>query len=157
MPHELTLLFDAVGASGYIKLMHEKLVGGEENFQFNELEEMLILNKKKQVEEKLTNCAKKIEYRSVLGLKAGIAFIDYEYRNDLAQYLREHNYDIDFVMLIALDYGTISYRTVKEDVNVRKIAEAMGGKGHDKAASSPISLKQKEEIVKILLKERGAK
>lgn len=157
MPHELTLLFDAVGANGYIKLMYEKLVGGEENFQFNELEEMLILNKKRQVEEKLTNYAKKIEYRSVLGLKTGIVFIDYEYRNDLAEYLRVNNYDMDFVMLIALDYGTISYRTVKDNVNVRKIAEALGGKGHDKAASSPISLEQKGEIIKILLKEKGVK
>ena len=57
-------------------------------------------------------------------------------------------------MMIALDYGTISYRNVKEDVNVRLIAEAMGGKGHDKAASSPISVEQKEELIKILTKKQ---
>ena len=92
-----------------------------------------------------------------MGLKAGIVFIDYEYRNDLAEYFRSNHYDIDFVMLIALDYGTISYRSIKDNINVRKVAEAMGGKGHDKAASSPISLKQKEEIMKVLLKEKGVK
>lgn len=28
MPHEFTLLFDAIGSTGYIKLMYEKLFGG---------------------------------------------------------------------------------------------------------------------------------
>lgn len=83
-------------------------------------------------------------------MKAGIVFIDYEYRNDLAEYFREHQFNMDFAMLVALDYGTISYRNVKDDVNVRKIAEAFGGKGHDKAASSPIREAQKDAIIKKL-------
>jgi len=151
MPHELTLLFDSVGCDGYIKLMFEKLrnsVNGD--FQFSELERMLIDNKISQVQEKLSNYAKKIYYREVLGLKAGIVFIDYEYRNDLAEYFRQNGFDMDFAMLIALDYGTISYRNVKDNVNVRLIAEAMGGKGNDKAASSPISEEQKKELIKVL-------
>lgn len=151
MPHELTLLFDSVGCDGYIKLMFEKLRNSANgDFQFSELERMLIDNKISQVQEKLSNYAKKIYYREILGLKAGIVFIDYEYRNDLAEYFRKHNFDMDFTMLIALDYGTISYRNVKDNVNVRLIAEAMGGKGHDKAASSPISEEQKKELIKVL-------
>ena len=151
MPHELTLLFDSVGCDGYIKLMFEKLRNSANgDFQFSELERMLIDNKISQVQEKLSNYAKKIYYREILGLKAGIVFIDYEYRNDLAEYFRQHNFDMDFTMLIALDYGTISYRNIKDNVNVRLIAEAMGGKGHDKAASSPISEEQKKELIKVL-------
>lgn len=151
MPHELTLLFDSVGCDGYIKLMFEKLRNSANgDFQFSELERMLIDNKISQVQEKLSNYAKKIYYREILGLKAGIVFIDYEYRNDLAEYFRQRNFDMDFTMLIALDYGTISYRNVKDNVNVRLIAEAMGGKGHDKAASSPISEEQKKELIKVL-------
>lgn len=151
MPHELTLLFDSVGCDGYIKLMFEKLRNlANRDFQFNELERMLIDNKINQVQEKLSNYARKVYYREILGLKAGIVFIDYEYRNDLAEYFRQHNFDMDFAMLIALDYGTISYRNVKDNVNVRLIAEAMGGKGHDKAASSPISEEQKKELIKVL-------
>lgn len=151
MPHELTLLFDSVGCDGYIKLMFEKLRNlANRDFQFNELERMLIDNKINQVQEKLSNYARKVYYREILGLKAGIVFIDYEYRNDLAEYFRQHNFDMDFAMLIALDYGTISYKNVKDNVNVRLIAEAMGGKGHDKAASSPISEEQKKELIKVL-------
>ena len=57
---------------------------------------------------------------------------------------------MDFAMLIALDYGTISYRNIKDNINVRLIAEAMGGKGHDKAAASHISEEQKRELIKVL-------
>ncbi len=155
MPHDLTLLFDSVGCDGYIELMFSKLSDPTiQKFQFSDLEKMLINNKINQVQEKLSEYARKVYYGEILGLKAGIVFIDYEYRNDLAEYFRQHNFDMDFAMMIALDYGTISYRNVKEDVNVRLIAEAMGGKGHDKAASSPISVEQKEELIKILTKKQ---
>ena len=151
MPHELSLLFDAVGCEGYITLLYEKLRQSKnESFSFTELEKMLIQNKIAQVEEKIENYAKKVYYSEILGYKAGIVFIDYEYRNDLAEYFRQQGYDMDFAMLIALDSGTVSYRSIKDDMNVRLIAEAMGGKGHDKAASSPISEEQKKVLVKIL-------
>ena len=152
-PHELTLLFDSVGCDGYIKLMIEKLQEKSSEFKFNELEKILIANKRQQVLEKLKNYASKVIYKEVTGLKAGIVFIDYEYRNDLAEYFREQNFDIDFAMLIALDYGTISYRNIKDNINVRLIAEAMGGKGHDKASSSPISEEQKKDLIKVLIRK----
>ena len=120
-----------------------------------------------QIGDAADNAKKCIEIAEEIGneylrLKASILYAmvrcygwskaDYEYRNDLAEYFRQNNYDMDFAMLIALDYGTISYRNIKDDVNVRLIAEAMGGKGHDKAASSPIDENQKNQLVKILTK-----
>jgi oligoribonuclease NrnB/cAMP/cGMP phosphodiesterase (DHH superfamily) len=156
MPHELTLLFDSVGCDGYIKLMYQKLMQDNYNeFSFNELERMLINNKINQVREKLSNYSKKVFYEEIFGLKAGIVFIDYEYRNDLAEYFRQNNFDMDFAMLVALDYGTISYRNIKDGINVRFIAESMGGKGHDKAASSPIDEIQKKEFIKILTEKKS--
>lgn len=155
VPHELTLLFDAVGCDGYIKLMYEKLKENNGKFFFSELENMLITNKKTLVNEKLKNYSKKIHYANILGLKAGIVFIDYEYRNDLAEYFRQNKFDMDFGMFIAMDYGSVSYRNIKEDVNVRLIAEAMGGKGHDKAAASPISNEQLKRIINILSEEKN--
>lgn len=150
-PHKLTLLFDSLGCDNYINLMYKKLANNKgEKFKFDEIEEMLINNKISQVEEKLKNYANKVHYVDLFGYKAGIVFIDYEYRNDLVEYFRKNNYEMDFAMLVAMDYGTISYRSVKEDVNVRLIAEKMGGKGHDKAASSPITSKKIQDIINIL-------
>lgn len=152
--HELTLLFDAVGKDGYIKLMLDKLSLQSNEFKFNELEKMLINNKKEQVCSKLEEYYKKMYVTDVLDYKAGIIFIDYEYRNDLAEYIRNKNTDIDLVIMPAFDYGTISYRRIKENFKVREIAEYFGGRGHDYAASSPILEETKESILNLLLSKK---
>ncbi len=155
-PHELTILFTCVGCEGYIKLMYDKLKETDNyKFVFSELENMFINNKKQQIKEIVTSYANNVYYKEILGLKAGVVFIDYEYRNDLTEFFRQNNFDMDFAMLIALDYGVISYRNIKEDVNVRLIAEAMGGKGHDKAAGSPISKEMKIKLIKLLIEDKN--
>ena len=146
---ELAILFDAIGINGYIKFIYEKLLK-EQTFEYSEIERMLIDNKKIEISEAVEEYLDKIYYKNILDLKAGIIFINYEYRNELAEYLRENKYDIDFVMMISLDRGVISYRSTKDGVSVRKVAEYFGGKGHDKAATNPITLKSKEAILEIL-------
>lgn len=154
MARDLTTLFNAVGPNAYIDLMIDKLSSRPQSFMFNNLELSLINNKNKQIEDKLQGYSKNIVYRDVLGLKAGIVFIDYEYRNDLAQYLRDKQFPVDFVMMISLDNGTISYRYVNSGVKVLPIAEYFGGKGHDYAASSPISLNVRDAIVDIICEHK---
>ena len=146
---ELAILFDAIGINGYIKFIYEKLLK-EQTFEYNEIERMLIDNKKIEISEAVEEYLDKIYYKNILDLKAGIIFINYEYRNELAEYLRENKYDIDFVMMISLDRGVVSYRSTKNGVSVRKVAEYFGGKGHDKAATNPITSKSKEAILEIL-------
>jgi len=46
-------------------------------------------------------------------------------------------------MMIAVDKKVVSYRSIKDNVRVRKIVEIFGGKGHDKAATNPITEDQK--------------
>lgn len=147
---DLTTLFNAVGADAYIKLMTDKLKKHGKSFTFSELERNLIKAKNEQISKKMEEYSKRIYYRKVMDLKAGIIFIDYEYRNDLAQYLRNKHIDLDFVMLVSLDNGTISYRNITPGVMVREVAEAFGGKGHDYAASSPIKKGAINEFIDIL-------
>ena len=85
-------------------------------------------------------------------MKAGIVFITYEYRNELAEYFRENKFDMDFTMMIALDPGVVAYRSVKEGKAVRPVAELFGGKGHDKAATNPITDEMFSKILEVLTK-----
>lgn len=146
---ELAILFDAIRINGYIKFIYEKLLK-EQTFEYSEIERMLIDNKKIEISEAVEEYLDKIYYKNILDLKAGIIFINYEYRNEIAEYLRENKYDIDFVMMISLDRGVVSYRSTKDGVSVRKVAEYFGGKGHNKAATNPITSKSKEAILEIL-------
>ena len=152
-PRELSLLFDILGPDGYIALMTKKLSTRElSNFEFDDVEKMLISNKKHQVESKLKSYYEKAHYKTILNKQAAIVFIDYEYRNDIAEYFRKNNVNVDFVMLIALDHQTISYRTIKNNTNVRIIAESFGGKGHDYAAGSQLSSETLNKIIDIITK-----
>ena len=152
---ELSILFDALGCDGYISLMTEKLRNKETIvFDYDSMERTLIDNRKQQIAEKCKFYADRIHYREILGMKAGIVFITYEYRNELAEYFRENNFDMDFTMMIAFDPGVVAYRSVKEGVHVRPVAELFGGKGHEKAATNPITDEMLTEILKILTEEK---
>lgn len=152
---ELSILFDALGCDGYISLMTEKLRNKETKvFDYDSMERTLIDNRKQQIAEKCKFYADRIHYREILGMKAGIVFITYEYRNELAEYFRENNFDMDFTMMIAFDPGVVAYRSVKEGVHVRPVAELFGGKGHEKAATNPITDEMLTEILKILTEEK---
>ena len=124
-------------------MMYEKLKT-KKTFKFNKLEQTLIDNRLEQIKEKMEYYSKKITYKEILGMKAGIVYITYEYRNELAEYFRENKFDMDFTMMIALDPGVVAYRSVKEGIAVRPVAEHFGGKGHDKAATNPVT----EEFMK---------
>ena len=150
---ELATLFDVIGCEGYINMMTKKLSNKEnKTFEFDSLERTLIENRLIQIDEKMKIYSDKVIYKEILGLKAGIIFITYEYRNELAQYFKDKNFDMDFAMMIAPDPGVVCYRSVKNGVNVRIVAEAFGGKGHDKAASNPITEDMQTELIKILTK-----
>ena len=148
---ELSILFDALGYDGYISLMTEKL-RKEDIFEFDSMERILIENRKKQIALKCEYYKDKIIYREILGMKAGIVFITYEYRNELAEYFRENKFDMDFTMMIALDPGVVAYRSVREGKAVRPVAELSGGKGHDKAATNPITDEMVSKILEVLTK-----
>lgn len=148
----LATLFDVIGTDTYIDLMSQKLSHYEnKTFEFDHFEHPLINNRLKQITEKLKIYSHNLVYKDILGLKAGIVFITYEYRNELAEYLKENNFNIDFVMMIALDPGVVCYRSVKEDIIVREIAEFFGGKGHNKAASNPITQEFQSKIIDLLI------
>ena len=149
---DLAILFDSLGTEGYINFIYEKL-NTEKEFSFNNIETILINNKKLVINDTIEGYLKNIYYREILGMKAGIIFINYEFRNEIAEYLRENKYDIDFVMMISIDRGVISYRSINKNVSVRKVAEFYNGKGHDVAATNPITSEQKEMILSILIKK----
>ena len=149
---DLAILFDSLGTEGYINFMYEKL-STEKEFNFNHIETVLINNKKIVIDDAIEGYMKNAYYREILGMKAAILFINYEFRNEIGQYFKDHNIDVDFVMMIALDRNVVSYRNVNKNISVRTVAEYYGGKGHDVAATNPITSQHKEMILDILTKK----
>ena len=79
--------------------------------------------------------------------KVGVVFAN-QFQSELGNKLAELNPDCDLIAMIG--ENTISYRSIKDNVNCGEFAKLFGGGGHPKAAGSEISLKQKEDIINIL-------
>lgn len=151
-PRDLSLLFEIYGQDKYIDVMTSKLKSNNKHFFFNEDEKKSINLKKELIKQTIMSYIANMDYKTICGHKAGIAYISYEYRNEVAQCLRENNtMDIDVVVLIALDNSSVSIRNVKKDVNVRPIAEKLGGKGHFGAGGCYITEHNIAELLKIVL------
>ena len=65
----------------------------------------------------------------------GIVFAD-KYISELGNKLCELHPELDFVVLINMSTLTVSYRTVKDDLDLSDIAKGFGGGGHPKASGS---------------------
>ena len=65
----------------------------------------------------------------------GITFAD-KYISELGNKLCELHPELDFVVLINISTLTVSYRTVKDDLDLSDIAKRFGGGGHPKASGS---------------------
>ena len=156
--HDLAILFNQVGCTQYIDLMRKKLTSGiNTQFEFDNFEIELIEQKKQDNKEKVINFVKQIRIKEVTLedgriAKVGVCFITYEYRNEVADFIKFRQFvdndinpeifDIDVVAMIATENNQISLRGIKPNGLARIIAEMYGGGGHDDAAAIPI----KEEL-----------
>ena len=73
------------------------------------------------------------------GYTVGIVFAD-KYISELGNKLNELHPNLDFVVLIDMTSLTVSYRTVKNDIDLSAIAKKYGGGGHPKASGSKFNI-----------------
>lgn len=87
------------------------------------------------------------------GKVCGFVFAD-RFVSELGNRLCKMHPEIDFVAMIDIDGCTVSYRTVKEDIDLGKdVASLFGGGGHPKAAGSEFSQSIKLKVIeKIFVK-----
>ena len=76
----------------------------------------------------------------------GLVFAE-QYISELGNQLALLNTDLDFIIIINLGNQTVSYRGIKDNINLGQIAESFGGGGHVKASGSQI----KDEVIDELL------
>ncbi len=157
--HDLAILLNAIGKESYISKIYEKLVGHFESFEFDEDEIVLIKNKKDEYVQTLKSIISTSEYfLDEKGNKYGAVFADYEYRNELAEYMRQNNNPeaIQYYIIVAMnkgEFGQKSYRSIEEGFDVNEIAMMHGGGGHLGAASVNITEEQKMKALTLTKRE----
>lgn len=120
-------------------------------FYFNKMENTLLKIDKYKKEDYINFIKDNIIIRDINGYKAGIVFAE-NYRSELGNELSEIYKDkIDFVMIINLN-RSISFRCIKDNVDVNEIASLFGGGGHKKAAGAPLKEGTYEKLIDDFLK-----
>ena len=117
--------------------------------KFYAADELVLEMKQKEIDSYVEEKNNKIFISPMCGKIAGFVFAE-KYFSELGNRLCKMHPEIDFVVMIDMD-GTVSYRTVKDDVDLGKdVAKLFGGGGHPKAAGSrfgnEIKLKLLENI-----------
>ena len=162
LAHDLAILLNAIGKDNYVSSMTSKLLNNRISFELSEEEKVLIKNKKDEYNNLLQSIILSAEYfLDENNNKFGIVFADYEYRNELAEYIiRQGNPDaIKYFIIVAMnkgEYGQKSYRSIEDGFDVNEVAMLHGGGGHPGAASVNITEDQKVKAL-VLSKKEGLK
>lgn len=108
----------------------------------------VVLKIKQDEIDRYVEAKEKTMFTSTLRNKVcGFVFAD-RYVSELGNRLCKMHPEIDFVAMIDVDNCVVSYRTVKEDIDLGKdVASAFGGGGHPKAAGSEFSKDIKLKVI----------
>lgn len=157
--HDLAILFNVIGLNSYVSCMEAKLLNNSSSFELNEEEKNLIRTKKDEYNKYLQSILLSAEYfLDENDNKFGIVFADYEYRNELAEYIKNlgNPQSIKYFIVVAMnkgEFGQKSYRSIEENFDVNEVAMLHGGGGHPAAASVNITKKQKQKALVLAKKE----
>lgn len=150
--HNFTLVdfLSILGISEYIDYFYNFILNNDEFYleeKYKFLFEIENKRKKNYIEEK----DKQLIKAFIKPYNVGIVFAE-SYRSLLGNELAKQHLDLDFIIIINLS-RSISYRTIKDDIDLSKFASLYGGKGHQKASGSPLPFELKELIIKTIYKD----
>ena len=101
-------------------------------------DELILSIKQKEIDDYVEEKNEQLIITPMCGRVCGFVFAE-KYFSELGNRLCRMHPEIDFVAMIDMS-GTVSYRTVKEDIDLGKdVAQLFGGGGHPKAAGSEFS------------------
>lgn len=161
LAHDLSILYNFLGREKYIKAMVDKLKNND-IFFYSELEEKMIDEKKKEYERNLSEIVDNAEYLTDSDdNNFAVMFCNYQYRNELPDYISNHGnpHNIKYLIVVAYDkgdYGQKSYRRVDPNFDVNHVAQAHGGGGHPGSAAVGITKEQREKVL-LMNKSEAAK
>lgn len=148
--HDLSILFNILGKEKFNKIIINKLISN--NMELSLEEKNMIADKKKLTLDIIMKYLSKMKRVVIDGYNVGICYIAYEYRNEVADYLKENDKELDVVAMIALDNYQISLRSIKDNDSARIIAEKYNGGGHDRAAMIPLTNELSDSIINTIFK-----
>lgn len=104
--------------------------------QLGYTENMLLDLRQEEIDRYVDKKNKEMFTQALCGKVSGFVFAS-EFTSELGNRLCKMHPEIDFITIINVEDCTVSYRTIRDDIDLGKdVAELFGGGGHPKAAGS---------------------
>ncbi|RGF28231.1 hypothetical protein DW106_08300 [Ruminococcus sp. AM09-18-1] len=138
-------LFRIYGRDKFIELAMKRIMFStsplHQDEWFSETDALLLEQKQKEIDIYVEQKAKQITVKTdQWGNTYGVIFAE-RYFSELGNRLCEMYTELAYIAMIDISRGTISYRTIRDDINLgTEIAHNYGGGGHPKAAGSTFDI-----------------
>lgn len=152
--NKLSDLLSILGREEYIEYYVNYFRNKPETFTFSDTQLYLLDIEEKRIKRYLEETEKTMFHATLCGKPCGIVFAE-QHRSLLGNYLAEkYAYQLDYIVMINMQQG-ISFRSVKDNINVAEIAGTYGGGGHIKASGAPMDNALKREVIKFIMKDKS--
>lgn len=148
---QLNDLFHIYGIDKFIEWTLYNILELDAVPYFTEKDRALLEQKQKDIDNYVEIKSKElVTMIDNFGYSFGVVFAD-RYVSELGNCLSESNPGLEYIAMIDINRGTVSYRTVKDDIDLGgEIAHSFGGGGHRKAAGSTFNA---DDIKNLVLSE----
>lgn len=143
-PKKLNDLYYIIGREEFIDRFSV-----DPNPTFTETEKLILELEQQRIDKYVESNEEKMVFKNVLGHGAGIVFAD-KYHSELGNIISKNHPEIDMVVIVNPASSAMSFRTVKDNINLGEVAKHWGGGGHPMAAGAPISKEKMEKIMDII-------
>lgn len=107
------------------------------SLEFDAGEELVLQLEEERITNYISKVSRGVKKLHISGYKVGLVFAE-QYISELGNAIANDNPDIDFAVIVNLGGGTVSYRGVKDELDLGDIVIPLDGGGHAKAAGSKI-------------------
>jgi len=147
IPKQVNDLMYIVGRDEFINnvLNHFKMM---REFELKEEEYALLKRNQEKINSYIESKNESIIVKEINGYRAGIVFAE-RYSSELGNKLSEIHPELDFIAIINPSHS-VSYRTIKNNIDLGIIAGIYGGGGHPKASGSPIDDNMRNKIMDLI-------
>ncbi len=123
------------GRDEFVKWCLDKFKSRKSFLRFDKEDELLLQFNQKEIDKYIDSKEKELIISCDGEYKYGVVFAE-KYFSELGNELCTRNPNLDYVAMVNVGTYSISYRTIKENIDVGQVAKRYGGGGHQKAAGS---------------------
>lgn len=151
-PRDLGTLLFIYGKNTFLKKMKTRLKKDKESFTFSDFEKRYLKIKNEEFDAYCLRKEKELMYYEIQGYKCGVIFCENTDKSELGHRISINHPELDLIVLINASKN-ISYRTERNDIDVSKLAESVGGGGYIKASGSSFPDEFRDIIIKSYFKD----